>query len=103
MSGRAEGAGALCGARTRGGGLCQRGPAAGKRRCRLHGGAPGSGAPKGSRNALKNGLYTREEIAKRKRLDAFIREAWRMIQDSKANKSVRSCSDNCNRLKMIPR
>jgi hypothetical protein len=81
MSGRAEGAVGVCGARTRGGGLCQRAPAAGKQRCRLHGGAPGSGAPKGSRNALKNGLYTREEIAKRRKLNACIRETWRMVRE----------------------
>jgi hypothetical protein len=80
MSGRAEGEGTVCGARTRGGGLCQRLPCAGKRRCRLHGGARGSGAPKGSRNALRNGLYTRDAIERRKRLNAFMREAWRAVR-----------------------
>jgi hypothetical protein len=93
MSGRAEGEGAVCGARTRAGGLCQRAPAAGKRRCRLHGGAPGSGTPKGSRNALKNGLYTREEIAKRRRLNAFIRDAWRTMREMEKSKSTANGSN----------
>ena len=31
-----------------------------KRRCRMHGGAPVSGAPRGNKNALKSGLYTRK-------------------------------------------
>jgi uncharacterized protein YjcR len=28
----------------------------------MHGGAPGSGAPRGNKNALKHGVYTREAI-----------------------------------------
>jgi len=35
----------ICGAKTRSGGSCQKPPALGKKRCRLHGGAPGSGRP----------------------------------------------------------
>ena len=50
----------VCGARTRRGGWCRQRPLAGKRRCRMHGGAPGSGAPFGNRNARKHGGYTRE-------------------------------------------
>jgi len=46
-----------CGAKTRRGTLCQ-GPATEKGRCRFHGGAKGSGAPKGNQNALKHGLYS---------------------------------------------
>ena len=44
----------------------------------MHGGAPGSGAPRGNKNALKNGFYTREAIAERRkdqeRLATRIRE-----------------------------
>lgn len=32
----------------------------------MHGGAKGSGAPKGNKNALKTGEFTRERIAERK-------------------------------------
>jgi hypothetical protein len=49
----------VMGARLRGGGLCLRLPAAGKRRCRRHGGGiPNWGAPAGNRNALKHGAFT---------------------------------------------
>jgi len=35
-----------CGAKTRSGGACRSPAVHGKKRCRMHGGAPGSGAPK---------------------------------------------------------
>lgn len=57
-----------CGAKTRAGTPCQRHPVAGKKRCRLHGGAPGSGAPPGERNGnYRHGWYSAERIAKRRR------------------------------------
>ena len=40
-----------CGAKTRAGHPCRSHPVTGRRRCRMHGGAPGSGAPLGNRNA----------------------------------------------------
>jgi hypothetical protein len=40
-----------CRARTRSGELCQSPAVNGKRRCRMHGGASGSGAPSGNKNA----------------------------------------------------
>jgi len=49
-----------CGAKTRWGKPCKSPTVRGKSRCRMHGGAPGSGAPRGNQNALKHGLYTRE-------------------------------------------
>ena len=48
-----------CGARTRSEKPCRSPAVRGKRRCRMHGGAPGSGAPRGNKNALKHGrVYT---------------------------------------------
>ena len=50
-----------CGAKTRAGTPCKRPPLAGKRRCKLHGGAStGGGNPARpcNRNALKHGLYS---------------------------------------------
>ena len=41
----------------------------------MHGGAPGSGAPKGNKNALKHGLYTREALAERRAMQDLIRQA----------------------------
>jgi len=37
-----------CGARTRSGKPCRSPAVRGRRRCRMHGGAPGSGAPRGN-------------------------------------------------------
>jgi uncharacterized protein YjcR len=64
-----------CGAKTRKGGACRSPAVSGKKRCRMHGGAEGSGAPTGNQNALKHGLYTREALAERKALRDLIREA----------------------------
>jgi hypothetical protein len=41
-----------CGAKTRSGKPCMSPAVPGKRRFRMHGGAPGSGAPRGNQNAL---------------------------------------------------
>ncbi len=49
-----------CGAKTRQGTPCKNQPVTGKKRCRMHGGAYGSGAPPGNSNALKHGLYSRQ-------------------------------------------
>jgi hypothetical protein len=69
-----------CGARTRGGGTCERPPVPGKRRCRRHGGAPGHGAPKGNRNAETHGLRTREALAERRWVSELIREGRRLVE-----------------------
>ncbi|MCZ8370911.1 MAG: HGGxSTG domain-containing protein [Porphyrobacter sp.] len=63
-----------CGAKTRSGEPCRAPAVQGKARCRMHGGAKGSGAPKGNSNALKHGLYTREAIAERRALGQLLRE-----------------------------
>lgn len=70
-----------CGAKTRKGTACRAPAVAGKRRCRMHGGAAGTGAPKGNRNALKHGLYTREAIAMRRELAQLMREARATLKD----------------------
>jgi hypothetical protein len=72
-----------CGAKTRSGRPCMSPAVFGKRRCRMHGGAPGSGAPKGNQNALKFGLFTRRAIEDRKRLSALIRESRTLISEIK--------------------
>jgi hypothetical protein len=41
----------------------------------MHGGAPGSGAPIGNKNALKNGYYTSQAIEARRELAKSRREA----------------------------
>jgi hypothetical protein len=68
-----------CGARTRSGMPCRSPAVSGKRRCRMHGGAPGSGAPRGNKNALKHGAYTQEAIERRKGIREFIRRSRDLI------------------------
>src|SRR5580704_2916767 len=63
-----------CGAKTRRGSPCRAPAVAGKRRCRMHGGAAGSGAPVGNRNAFKHGRYTREAIAEQEAIRAMLLE-----------------------------
>ena len=70
-----------CSAKTRRGTLCQTSPVTGKKRCRMHGGAKGSGAPKGSKNALKHGYYTKENIAKRSEVHKLIKECRKLSQE----------------------
>src|SRR5271156_1771925 len=45
-------------ARTRSGAPCDRNPEPGRRRCRNHGGAPSTGAPRGNTNARRHGRYS---------------------------------------------
>lgn len=69
-----------CGATTRSGTPCQAPAVSGKKRCRMHGGADGSGAPKGNLNALKTGFYTRAAIAERKAVQDIIRQSRKLIE-----------------------
>jgi uncharacterized protein YjcR len=62
-----------CNARTRRGTPCQSPAVKGRKRCRMHGGADGGGAPEGNRNAWKHGHYTAEAIAQRREVAALIR------------------------------
>ncbi|WP_397416032.1 HGGxSTG domain-containing protein [Phenylobacterium sp.] len=68
-----------CGARTRKGSTCQAPAVSGKKRCRMHGGATGSGAPKGNTNALKNGMFTKEMKAERARFREMIAESKELL------------------------
>ena len=62
-----------CGAKTRCGNPCRSPAVRGKRRCRMHGGAAGSGAPIGNKNALKHGNYSAEAISRRREFAQLIR------------------------------
>jgi glucans biosynthesis protein len=70
-----------CGARTRANGTCRAPAVRGKRRCRMHGGAAGSGAPRGNRNALKHGVFTKEARERRAHLSKLMREANRLLKE----------------------
>jgi hypothetical protein len=63
-----------CGAKTRTGKPCRSPVVNGRNRCRMHGGAHGSGAPSGESNGnYRHGLYTSEAIAERKAVQAWLR------------------------------
>jgi hypothetical protein len=62
-----------CNARNRRAMPCQSPAVKGRARCRFHGGAEGSGAPEGNRNALKHGRYTAEAVARRREVAALLR------------------------------
>ena len=72
-----------CGARTRCGGACRSPAVYGKKRCRMHGGAQGSGAPKANRNARKHGLFTGDAIAERKQVQSLLGEARKLLERMK--------------------
>ena len=72
-----------CGAKTRSGAACRSPAVHGRKRCRMHGGAHGSGAPKANRNARKHGLFTADAIAERRRIQALLGEARRLLEKIK--------------------
>ena len=75
-----------CGARNRSGSSCRSPAVRGKRRCRMHGGAEGSGAPHGNQNALKHGAYKQEALRRR----AEMRELFEKL--GSCSRSLVSCS-----------
>ena len=69
-----------CGAKTRKGSPCEAPAVSGKARCRMHGGAAGTGAPRGNQNALTHGDYTAEARAMREHISQLIRESRKIIE-----------------------
>ena len=72
-----------CGAKTRSGGACRSPAVHGRKRCRMHGGAQGSGAPRANRNARKNGVFTRDAIAERRQIQVLLGEARKLLEEMK--------------------
>jgi len=69
-----------CGAKTRSGNPCKSPAVAGKKRCRMHGGAKGSGAPFGNENALKHGMYTGEAKDLNREIRELLKESKKLIE-----------------------
>jgi hypothetical protein len=63
-----------CGAKIRTGTPCQAPAVSGKERCRMHGGAAGSGAPVGNQNALKHGKNSRDILEFKKHMCKLLRD-----------------------------
>jgi hypothetical protein len=72
-----------CGAKTRAGGACRSPAVRGRKRCRMHGGAQGSGAPGANQNARKHGRFSRDAIAERLRIQALLGEARKLLEEMK--------------------
>jgi len=72
-----------CRAKTRAGGACRSPAVHGKKRCRMHGGARGSGAPRANRNARKHGLFTGDAIAERRQIRTLLGEARKLLEEMK--------------------
>ena len=47
----------------------------------MHGGAKGSGAPHGNKNALKHGAYTKKALHRRAQIRNLIYEARKLLRD----------------------
>jgi hypothetical protein len=67
---------ARCGAKTRAGHPCRQAAVRGKARCRMHGGARGSGGPLGEHNGnFRHGCYTKESQAVVQSVRSLLRQA----------------------------
>ncbi|WP_354225367.1 HGGxSTG domain-containing protein [Bradyrhizobium sp. F1.4.3] len=73
-----------CGAGTRSGTTCRAPAVRGKTRCRMHGGAAGSGAPRKNQNARKHGLFTGMVVAEQRRIQALLRETRKLLSEMKS-------------------
>jgi uncharacterized protein YjcR len=49
----------------------------------MHGGAPGSGAPRGNQNALKHGQFTRQALEDRRRVQDLVRQSRMLLKRMK--------------------
>ncbi|WP_283805799.1 HGGxSTG domain-containing protein [Bradyrhizobium sp. YR681] len=70
-----------CGARTRDGDACRAPALRGKTRCRMHGGARRSGAPRGNRNARTHGLFTADAMIEQDQVQVLLDDAHRTLQE----------------------
>lgn len=77
-----------CGAKTRRGTDCLAPKVAGKKRCHKHGGAHGSGAPKGNQNRLIHGFYTEEEKSSRRRFTQLKRSVKSIMSPADPESSI---------------
>ena len=70
-----------CGAKTRAGSPCRSPAVRGKRRCRMHGGAAGSGGQPGNRNAWRHGARSAGALALRRAVRELLRGARGLVEE----------------------
>ncbi|MDX3968983.1 MAG: HGGxSTG domain-containing protein [Bradyrhizobium sp.] len=73
-----------CGAGTRSGSACRAPALRGKVRCRMHGGATGSGAPWRNQNARKHGAFAQDGIAERRAIRELLGETRKLLAEIKS-------------------
>lgn len=69
-----------CGAKIMNGAPCEAPAVSGKARCRMNGGAAGSGAPKGNQSALKHGSHTEEAKAFRRYVRSVLKSGYEQLE-----------------------
>jgi hypothetical protein len=91
-----------CGARTKSGKPC-RSPATKKGRCRLHGGASGSGGPPGKRNGqYRHGERTKAAMAEQHKFSALLKMLrWPDLNTSTDCRGVRMAARRRGRLQRV--
>jgi hypothetical protein len=72
--------------KTRFGGPCRSPAVSGKKRCRMHAGTPGSGAPKENQNAFARGML-RRGVNERKQVQVLLRESRNLIRGIERSKT----------------
>jgi uncharacterized protein YjcR len=70
-----------CLAQTRQGNSCQSPAVKEKKRCHMHGGAQGSGAPKGNQNAFKHGHYSAQALYQRREIRKMLKDIAQFLKD----------------------
>ncbi|WP_276339323.1 HGGxSTG domain-containing protein [Bradyrhizobium zhanjiangense] len=73
-----------CGARTRSGTVCRAPARQGKARCRMHGGARRSGAPRGNQNARKHGAFAQDGLAEQRAIRELLGETRKLLAELKS-------------------
>lgn len=73
-----------CGARTKRnhGRPCKSPAVRGKKRCRIHGGSMGSGAPRGNQHALKHGQTTAQVKAFKKQINQTLKQGQEIMKNN---------------------
>jgi hypothetical protein len=76
-----------CGAKTRDGHPCRQAAVKERARCRMHGGAKGSGGPRGDRNGnFKHGLWTCVSVEMRETMRAKVRQIRTLLRSNNGNR-----------------
>ncbi|WP_314949308.1 HGGxSTG domain-containing protein [Bradyrhizobium cosmicum] len=87
-----------CGARARSGRPCRAPAVGGKSRCRMHGGAARTGAPRGNRNAQTHGMFTSDSTAERENVRTVLDQARKLLRElSRTDPDVTATIDRAPR------